>query len=179
MIDDRPTRDIGQIVEDSDSRSFMRKVATKAKDFMKSWYGKAIGYAGLGLLAATAAYADDIGKGQQLAKNEADKSGYTEMAAKEGIRLPDLSGAKYLGAKTFDGFQSIPGEESVVKGYWFADMKRQVITYELPNGKIYSFATQDKSGTKWFNDADNDGIFETEGKQADIKLPKYGYSENI
>jgi hypothetical protein len=96
-----------------------------------------------------------------------------EAQAEEGMRLPDLSGAKYLGEKHKDILSAIPGKETTIKGY--KKNGRQIIVYSLPNGKVYGFGKETVNGREYFWDGDADGIFEQHSKQGHIDDSKYGY----
>ena len=90
--------------------------------------------------------------------------------------LPDLSLATYLGAKPpVDKLSKIPGKETTLKGYRLGH--RLIVTYSLPNGKIYGFGIANLSTgeKKWFWDYENDGNFEQQAQKGAIDASKYGY----
>jgi hypothetical protein len=96
-----------------------------------------------------------------------------EAQAEEGMRLPDLSGAKYLGEKHKDRINEISGKDTILRGYRLGNIT--VTTYELHNGKVYGFLVSENGSKQWYWDNNNDGIFEQKSKTFKIDLEKYGY----
>jgi hypothetical protein len=121
-----------------------------------------------GFGAAAAAYISLFGV---PTGNEARYLNVPVAIAQEGMRLPDLSGAKYLGTKHKDRFKEIPGNDTTLRGYKLGN--KTITTYEFPNGKIFGFILTENNNKKYYWDTNASGTFELGGKSADINLDKY------
>jgi hypothetical protein len=124
---------------------------------------------GLGMLVQSMMPSNAIGQESKDGQFYNKRTGQYEVARP----LPDVSACKYLGEKKVT--DNLPGYETTIKGY--SCNENRVITYSFPNGKIYGFGIENsKTGEKrWFNDYENDGNFEQEGKQSIINYSSYGY----
>ena len=173
MSIDEKVQEAPKDVGNDQQYGFMNKINDSMKN--SKLYRGIVGVLG-GLALTYAVNTADIKTGMNKAHAEQQDHCDIVECVEGGVKLPDLSDARYLGKNgPYDKFDSIEGSETVIRGY---KMDNKIFAlYTLPNEKVYGFGVKDleKNVELNFWDSKNDGIFEHSSKDITINLGAYAY----